>query len=146
MRRVLFVIALIFSSALFCTTGRAQNVELFKSRLIGVWQWEKGYLCGVGEVEPPPDSVGVQKKKDIWRIIFYPDQTIERTRNDTLVRKSNYTVSKVQTFPDRVAFKIKSDLFKGYALVTYFYNDQMIISNCVWEDYNVRKKLFASNN
>lgn len=119
-----------------CATNlKAQeDVDIFKNRLLGTWRWEKGYLCEIGAVELPPDSL---KKAPVYSLIFYPDRTIERFRNDTLIRRSRYTINKVRTYPTKVAFKLKSEMFKGEAMVTYYFNDELIISNCVWDDYNL---------
>lgn len=122
--------------ALFCSSkALAQTEEVFRNRILGAWKWEKGYLCSTGAVEPPPDSLGKAPK---YTLVFYPDQTIERFRNDTLVKRSRYSINRVKTYPTKVAFKLKSEMFKGEALVTYFFNDELIISNCVWEDYQVQ--------
>ncbi len=139
MRKNLFLTILFIAVCAFVEV-QAQSEEIFRNRILGSWKWEKGYLCDVGIVEPAPDSLGkIKGKSASYTVVFYPDQTIERFRNDTLIKRSKYTINKVKTYPTKVAFRLKSELFKGEALVTYFFNDELIISNCVWEDFEVRR-------
>jgi hypothetical protein len=129
-------------TVLFCSTSIVfgQNINVFKTRILGTWEYQLGYICGVGFLDGP-DTTGLNgKTPDNFKLVFLPDETVERYKNDTLIASSKFNIVKVQTFPNKVAFKLKSNLFKGEVVMTYYYNDYMVISACSWEEFNVQNE------